>query len=70
MRITKKLLRETKKSLSERIRVVIRMSPEQVNQEYVRMFPAAERSAYDVGEMRDSILQWALESLIPSHWCD
>jgi hypothetical protein len=71
MRITKKWLRETKESLSERIKQLLLMSQAEVRAEHCARYPNrhADRRGAVEQQRRDLIVD-VIEQLIPPHLID
>ena len=72
MRITKKLLRETKSGMSRRIRELVFLKPDEVLKEHQRCFPHlpdGQRPAFTEAQ-RWNLICDAIELALPSHWVD
>jgi len=72
MRITKKLLRETKRGLDRRIGELSVMDDAKLAEEHKRCFPHRtdeQRPAFVIG-LRKELMLDCIELCIPSHWCE
>lgn len=67
MRITKKVLRETKRAMKKRIKELCLMSEEQLEKEVKRCYPSLDFKA-SRGVLLGFMLQDLLDLALPIHW--
>lgn len=73
MRITKKLLSETKRGMQHRIAELCRLAESPgIYKEYDRCFPSTDGTTPALSEFEclRQLLAYLVELSIPSHWCE
>jgi hypothetical protein len=65
--MTKKMLKDIRKRLLNRLNEVCRLNDIELKLEYERMFPKSESDNLSEKEMIRTIMYWAIESNIPEH---
>jgi len=67
MRLTKKLIKETKKGFSNRCKELCFMTEEELKKEITRCFPHVKYEGTH-GELLNFMIQDLLELSFPTHW--